>query len=396
MIHFFYITFKNIKKAFRHYWIMSILFILWLYRVDFISADDAGLAKALQVLTIIGMLLYIFNKYNNIIIYSYNKTILPIKTLLILYSYALLSTIWAFIPTFAFFLSFQNIVICLVLIWIFSQCTNFKMLEKTFLTIYLGITLFELIIVRILYTPTIFIHFLSPASTSAICFSYCAAEMLSIKKNDKERKLYLKGAITYSIIVLITCTSSGANASAIFGFCTALFFSGQFIYAFLIISGSIFIYLNQHLIDNILLFIMPGKTMETIQSATGRAELWDTMIELANKKPLFGWGYGCIERAATFYGDKPSPDAHNNYLGIFGSLGIIGIILFIYHFIVTAIYNLKRRYRPGHLGLFSAICCAMLNGYSYGFLSGKACSITVIYFSIVVLSFYFSKIKFYD
>lgn len=396
MIYFFNIVFNNIKRTFSNYWYISILFILWLYRVDFISADGAGLAKGLQVFTIFGILLYTIYKYNKIISYSYYRTVLPIKSLLFLYTYALISTVWAFMPTFAFFLSFQNLVICFFLVWLFSQCNSFKSLEITFLSIYFSITLFELIIVRILYTPSIFIHYLSPASTSAICFSYCIAELLNMKINDRKRKLYLKGAIIYSLIVIITCTSSGANASAVFGFGMALFFSGQFLYSFLIVSIAVFLYLNPHLIDDILLLIMPGKTMETIESATGRSDLWDIMMKLANKKPVFGWGFGCIERAATVYGEKASPDAHNNYLGIYGSLGGVGIVLLIYHFASTIIYNLKRKFRLGHLGLFSATCCAMLNGYSYGFLSGKACSITVVYFIIVVLSFYYGRIKKYE
>ena len=396
MMFFFKIIFENIIKAIKKYFIITLLFALWLYRIDFIVADSAGFAKALQVITIFGILLYTLHKKSNIISYSYNRTISPIKSLLFLYLYALISTLWAFMPTFAFFLSFQNLVLCFFLVWLFSNCKSFKSLEKTFLAIYAGITLFELITVRILYYPSVFIHYLSPATSSAICFSYCIAELLNMKIKDRKRRSYLKGAIVYSLIVLITCTSSGANASAIFGLGTAFIFSGQFFYAFLIISIAVFLYLNPHLFDAFLLHIMPGKTMETIESATGRTILWDIMIELSNKKPIFGWGFGCIERAATAYGDIESPDAHNNYLGIYGSLGITGILILIYHFISAIIYNLKRRARLGFLGLLSAICCAMLNGYSYGFLSGKACSITVVYFAIVVLSFYYSRVRVYE
>lgn len=135
--------------------------------------------------------------------------------------------------------------------------------------------------------------------------------------------------------------------------------------------------------------------MTAIESATGRTELWETMMDLADQKPLFGWGFACIERAATAFGDKASPDAHNNYIGIYGSLGYVGIILLIYHYCTNVIYLLKRRSRIGCLGLLAAASCSMLNGYSYGFLSGKACSITVIYFMIVVLSFYYTRVKYY-
>ena len=51
----------------------------------------------------------------------------------------------------------------------------------------------------------------------------------------------------------------------------------------------------------------------------------------------------------------------------------------------------KYRMKAGYIGLISAFACAMLNGYSYGFLSGKACSITIIYMSLIVLTFFYSK-----
>lgn len=54
---------KALWKAFfialksKYRWLL-ILFILWLYRVDFISADGGGLAKTLQVVTLFGMFFF--------------------------------------------------------------------------------------------------------------------------------------------------------------------------------------------------------------------------------------------------------------------------------------------------------------------------------------------------
>lgn len=390
------ILYKNVKTALTHYKIIVILFFVWLYRVDFIPADGGGLAKALQVVCIFGLLLIVYRKNHNIIRNTYLKTNSSVKSLLTLYIYALISTLWAFIPTFAFFLSFQMIVLCLLLSWIFSQIHDFKTMEKVFITICYSIILFEAIFNRLLFMPSLFIHELASASSAAMLFSYCIAEYLNMRKHDSERSAYLKFTMVFAICILITSTSSGANASAIFGMIIALFFSGQIIYALGIIFVALILYLNQGLIIKLLLLIMPGKDMEGIESATGRAELWDTITKLAAQKPLFGWGFACIERAATAFGGKASPDAHNNYLGIYGSLGYVGIILLIYHYCSNIIFLLKKRKRIGCLGLLSAASCSMLNGYSYGFLSGKACSITVIYFMVVVLSFYYTRTKLYD
>lgn len=395
----FYLNFifKYLKISLsKPYRFITILFFIWLYRVDFIAADGGGIAKALQVTTIFGLLYIILKKKHNIINFSFNQTNNSIKSLLLLYSFALLSTLWAFIPTFAFFLSFQNLIIIFSLTWLFSSIEDFKSMEKSFLAFVMMIILFETILYRVLVYPSLFIHYLPSGSSAAMCFSYCISEYLTMKKTDKERGMYLKWCMIISIIILITSTSSGANASAVFGMIIGLFFSGKFIYALLIIVAGLFLYLNQDLIMHLILLFMPGKDIEGLKSATGRSELWETMMNLAKQKPIYGWGFACIERAATVFGGKASPDAHNNFLGIYGSLGYIGLGLFIYHYIVNTLSIFKRKNRIGYLGLLSASCCSMLNGYSFGFMSGKACSITVIYFSLVILSFTYGKCRLYS
>lgn len=395
----FYLNFifKYLKISLsKPYRFITILFFIWLYRVDFIAADGGGIAKALQVITIFGLLYIILKKKHNIINFSFNQTNNSIKSLLLLYSFALLSTLWAFIPTFAFFLSFQNLTIIFSLTWFFSNIEDFKSMEKSFLAFVMMIILFETILYRVLVYPSLFIHYLPSGSSAAMCFSYCISEYLTMKKTDKERGMYLKWCMIISIIILITSTSSGANASAVFGMIIGLFFSGKFIYASLIIIAGLFLYLNQDLIMHLILLLMPGKDIEGLKSATGRSELWETMMNLAKQKPIYGWGFACIERAATVFGGKASPDAHNNFLGIYGSLGYIGLGLFIYHYIVNTLSIFKRKNRIGYLGLLSASCSSMLNGYSFGFMSGKACSITVIYFSLVILSFTYGKCRLYS
>lgn len=395
----FYLNFifKYLKISLsKPYRFLTILFFIWLYRVDFVAADGGGLAKALQVITIFGLFFIILKKKHNIVNFSLSKTNNSIKSLLILYIFALTSTLWAFIPTFAFFLSFQNIIIILSLVWLFSSMEDFKTMEKSFLAFVMMIILFETILYRVLVYPSVIIHYLPSGSSAAMCFSYCISEYLTQKKKDKERSMYLKWCMIISVIVLITSTSSGANASAVFGMIIGLFFSGKFIYALLLMIFGLFLYLNQDLILHLILFLMPGKDVEELESVTGRSELWDIMMNLANQKPLLGWGFACIERAATVFGNKASPDAHNNFLGIYGSLGYTGLVLFIYHYLVNTLYIFKRKNKVGYLGLLSASCCSMLNGYSFGFMSGKACSITVIYFSLVILSFTYGKCRLYS
>ncbi|WP_294559414.1 O-antigen ligase family protein [uncultured Bacteroides sp.] len=379
----------------RYRW-LGIFFLVWLYRVDFIPADGGGFAKILQVATLFGMFYIVYKRSSNIVSYSFNKTNNSVKSCLCLYFFGLLSTLWALIPTFAFFLSLQNIVILLVLIWLFSQLKSFVEIERCFLLLTMYIMLFEAIFFRAEYGISLFIHCLPCGTTAALCISYTVGELLGMRTDNVARKSVLRACLIVSLIVIITSTSSGANASAVAGVIVASMLSGKILIAFILLLLAIILYFNQDLVNSLIFFLMPGKDMEGIKTATGRSYLWDIMMELAAQKPLFGWGFGCIERAATLTGRIESPDAHNNYLGLYGSIGIVGSAIAYIHFIIQTLFCFKRTNKVGYLGLLSATCCALLNGYSYGFLSGKACSITVVYLALVALTFSYSKVRMYD
>ncbi|WP_462355950.1 O-antigen ligase family protein [Phocaeicola coprophilus] len=375
---------------------LAIFFILWLYRVDFIPADGGGLAKGLQVITILGLLYCVYKRKRNIINLSYTHTNFPIKSIMWLYTFAILSTMWAYLPSFAFFLSLQNLVLLFTLIWLFSLMKSFKTIEKTFLYFSIIITIFEVVTERIINHPNIFIHFLSGGSASAICISYCFGELMAKKKMDLERENTLRNTLILSIIILITSTSSGANIAAILGCCIALLFSGNIIWTCLILIIGVILYLNQDLIMHLMLLVMPGKTEAIIESGNGRETIWNGILAVAAQRPLIGWGYACGERVASNYLNWTLSDSHNNYLGVYGGLGWIGLFFLIIHQIVTLWTAFTKRMKIGYTGLLCGLCCATINGYSYGYLSGKACSITVIYFSMVILTFIYSKIRNYD
>lgn len=379
----------------RYKWIL-ILFSLWLYRVDFIADVGSGRAKMLQVITIFGMLYLIIKYQSNIITYTFSKTHTPIKTFLWLYVYAIISTFWAYSPTFSFFLSFQNTVFMIVLVWLFTKMNNFISMEKTFIYLMIISMLFEVVMIRIIESPVLFIHFLPGGSSAAICISYCIGELISMKKKDATRRHFLYNSLIIASVVLITSTSSGANVSAIIGIGIALFISGKVRYALPLIIGSVVLYLNQQWIDEIILFIMPGKTKEIIEIGNGRDTIWAGIMAVTAQRPLYGWGYACGERVASGYLNWALSDAHNNYIGLYGGLGLIGIILFVWHQFVSIINIFTRRNRIGFTGLFSAFCCASINGYSYGYLSGKACSITIIYMAMLALSLTYTFTRYYD
>ena len=108
------------------YKLIFILFALWIYRIDFIPEDGSGIGKAIQIVSLFGLLAILYRKSPNLFSFSYQQTPIQIRSLLWLYSFAVISTLWAFIPSFAFFLAFQNLVMIMLWIWIMSLCRTFK------------------------------------------------------------------------------------------------------------------------------------------------------------------------------------------------------------------------------------------------------------------------------
>lgn len=395
------LIFKNLWKYIKAIWKskykwLGILFVLWSYRVGHMSNDAGGFARILQIGCLGGMA-YLFNQYKpGIFGFTLNRTNESIKSIYIFYSYATLSALWSIMPMFSAYLALQNIVLICGLLWLYTRSHTFVGTEKLFLYFTLIIILFDAICRRVLVEKGIFTHDLINGSTSAMLISYCMAELWGMNSMDPTRKDLLKKMLILGIIFLITATSSGANASAIFGITVAAFLSGKtFLYLILLVFF-IGLFLFQEGIDELILLIMPGKTMESVKTATGRDILWNIMKDLAAQKPWFGWGYACIERAATLTGGIQSPDAHNNYLGFYGSLGYVGSAIAYISFIITLLNSWKRRLRPGYKGIIAAFCCALLNGYSYGYLAGKACNITVVFFSLIVLTYCYSRVVAYD
>ena len=380
------------------YKLIFILFALWIYRIDFIPEDGSGIGKAIQIVSLFGLLAILYRKSPNLFSFSYQQTPIQIRSLLWLYSFAVISTLWAFIPSFAFFLAFQNLVMIMLWIWIMSLCRTFKQMEKLFIIVCICVAVFESIGARAVsfcFSP--FIHFLPGASTGALTFSYCVGEYLSNKCKDRNRRGFLMASMIISLIVMITSTSSGANASAVGALGIALLFSGNLFLSFVFIGISLTLYLNPNLVESLMMWLMPGKTMESINTASGRTVLWELIKIKTAERPLIGWGFACIERAigTEFLGETTS-DAHSNFVGMYGSLGIIGLLLFVFHLGVHTLNAFKNRVKLGYLGILCATICAIVNSYSYGFLSGKTCSITIVYFGLVVLSYYYSNIKYYE
>ncbi len=367
-------------------------FFLLLYRIEFMPDMGGGFSKLLQTVALFAIILYIFYYCPQIATISFRSTTDSISSCLLLYFFAIISTAWAYVPTFALFLSVQNVVLILLFVWFFSLFSTFDSLERAFLMVCVTLQLFQLFCTR-LSSPSLFVHFLPGASVAAFTLSYCAGEYMNMKEKNGIRLQLFKYVAIISAFNLVTCTSGGANAAVVCAIGASMFFGDKKVYAFLLVILGFFLFFNQQFVDDIILTLMPGKNMETIQSGNGREAIWEAILESASTRPVYGWGFACAERTVSdVIRGQILNDAHNSYIGIYGGLGYIGCALLGYHLVRMILDIFPFIKYPGYLGLFSLFVCACVNMYSYGFLSGKACSNTMVYFMLVALTFHYRRV----
>ena len=376
----------------RYKWLF-IFFVLWVYRVSCMPADGGGIARGLQILTTFGLLFLAIRMRKNCVSLSLFKSQMPNQTMTWYLLLALLSTLWSYVPMLSFFMAFEKLAFMVVLFAVFSQFHTFENAERMFVYMMVGMLVFNGIATRVAGYQAWIGHDLQQGSCAAMCFSYCCGEWLAKKTMDKSRYRMLKGAMLISVFFLIISTSGGANASAALGFGVALLVCGKFVWGMLLLLTGGTIYVFKDLGEDMFKFLMAGKSEGDIKSSTGRTAIWEIVDELGAQKPYFGWGYAAMERYITDKGPMPLTDLHSNYYGSYGSTGLVGLALLIIHHVSAILYTFGKRLKPGYVGLLSAICCGTLNGYSYGFLSGKTAIITIVYFAVLMMAFIYTKVK---
>ena len=356
------------------------------------AAGVGGLAQGLQVFTAFGLLYYALRFAKKRIVNALFLNV-PISTMTLYMILAAVSALWSYVPAMSLFMAVEKLIFIIVLYAVVSEFRSFYYAEAFFVLLMVGILVFNGVATRLMGYQTLIGHDLQQGSCAAMCFSYCVGEIMAGKLKNKERYQMLWAAILISVLFLGLSTSGGANASAAFGFGIALFASGKKGYAFflLLIGASFYVY--EDLFENMFELLMQGKSKGDISSATGRTAIWEVVEILGAQKPMLGWGYAAMERYITDKGPMPLTDLHSNYYGTFGGLGIVGLVLLMVHHISSIVYLWIRHSKPGYVGLLSAICCAALNGYSYGFIAGKTAIITVVYLAVLMMTYIYSKVR---
>lgn len=99
-------------------------------------------------------------------------------------------------------------------------------------------------------------------------------------------------------------------------------------------------------------------------SLTGRTDIWATLIDMMNQRPLLGYGYGAFwapESEPAYWVrvlvEWEAPTAHNGWLEVAIALGLVGLVCLVLDFVMT-IYRAARASIDTWTGVFALGVCA--------------------------------------
>ena len=107
--------------------------------------------------------------------------------------------------------------------------------------------------------------------------------------------------------------------------------------------------------EDLLALVARSGSADEVASATGRTQIWGVVIELWTQQPLFGYGYAAAQSVLPKHPMLflAAAHAHNAYLEMLFSGGVVGLGLFLACIIATLLQAIRNRDRPaGALLLF--------------------------------------------
>ncbi len=367
---------------------VNALLMVFVLRITILiqGMEKPGLTRyvVLQLCAMAGMFLIVLTqKWASLKLALHDK---PIRLGILLYCWALLSSVWSVMPAMSFAFAFQIFAFLWIMYGLMGYHDDFYAAEKYLIKLLVVLLLFGIFRGSIIRggIPTLAYfrsyHELNAGGIGAALFSYCIAERTVCQpKFNPSRARMLTLVAIFAFVSLLVSTSSGANVSVLVAVCMLAIVRRNKLLVMLLVSSILVVILFPETIDKILAIVFPSKTESRVLSIGSRMYLWQDMWMFIRQKPICGWGFGTIERLGPVY----ASDSHNAFLGILGGLGLIGTSLFI----TFILYTLSRMYRLRHLngytGLFCATLCMVSNSNTYGFLSGKVFMLTIAFFALI-------------
>jgi O-Antigen ligase len=281
----------------------------------------------------------------------------PVGWLLFYYIFATLSAAWSLMPSYTFFRGIEVLVQFLGVFVILAHARSFAAREFTFLAagamaIVLEIAGLSRIVGGI--DSIADMHTNTYSNVGLMLFVYCLAEHPGCEPS-RRRTLFWFGL--FGLAAIVVGTSATTNLAAVVGILLAVIISvrrsGLQPITVVAICVLLFLVLLALLArDSAIAWLMPDKSLEEIQTFTGRRNLWEDLSGLVHESPLLGRGFVASTRA----GDLKLASAHNVLMQVMMDTGLLGAGLLTLALIalgVSCIRPLNHR-SPGSAGFAAA------------------------------------------
>jgi len=278
-----------------------------------------------------------------------------LSALIIYYFICIVSAIWSVSPEYSIYRSVEFITQALAIFISLYYLTNVKNLEKRVLfiaaiVILLGIGL------NLKYGNFSLsaIHTNTYSAVAAMMFVYCVAEYL-VAANGK-RRVMLRNWGLFGLFFLAIGTSGASNVSALGGLALiALLSKNKMLLVVVVLLGLLGVFVLSQ--EDIISWRLPGKSMHSIETGSGRSMFWDIMFHHISESPWLGSGFAASTRAlkTLFY----LTNTHNGYLAVLLGTGLFGAVFFLRFLWRVVSESLFMMRMPGRVGLGASIAVAV-------------------------------------
>ncbi|WP_158586819.1 O-antigen ligase family protein [Aurantiacibacter zhengii] len=305
--------------------------------------------------------------------------------LLIFLIYGAASAMWSDFSTFVLFRAGEVLAVMGALFVLMEGYKNWQNAERAMLVVLMVATLMGVAQRVILAGISVEgLHTNIYTVTAGMGFLYALGE--SLRADPQRRRRLRRWAAAFAFFVVIG-TSAGSNIAVAAGMLILLPFLSRsklvIIPAALACMAVIVIMGTSE--DVVSVTLLSGRSLEDVQTMTGRTNLWTAYWNAFLEKPILGHGFAIVARLGDQFGTVATTNAHNGFIDALAGLGVLGFLTMLIYSIklVTEALRASRAQIAGGLGCLAAFVMMLVNNNSKSILGGSYDPVVVGVFAML-------------
>ena len=156
-----------------------------------------------------------------------------------------------------------------------------------------------------------------------------AALALTAVKTGERSLSQVKGAVFFGILGVVLGTSTGSNIAFAMALCFIFCANRKTISLFMVMLLPVIgVFIYEFFFQELLLLLAPGKSIESLMTATGRTKVWEVYLDAWRQHPWLGYGFCIGEKAGSEFGFMYTLSAHNGLISVLVNTGLSGVFIF--------------------------------------------------------------------